>query len=201
MCYYFNSNNAGSVSDFTSSLGDYGTSQPSCYEFRGAGTGQHRCIKNAAASVWNRSSKIIRIYFNSNYAGPHQDFAPGAKGNLNATLKNQNASHQFLPSAPPPPPPPPNICPHKEDWQTKLGFVAHVKVSFRASDLCNGQHIKQVYVHLHNSCPLQGDRGRAYSFEAASPWDTTLYTIEDSIVDSVIPNCDVISNWGKAQIF
>ena len=100
-CYYFNSGEAGSVSDFTSSLDDYGATQPTCYEFKGAGNGKGMCVKNHAASVWNRSSKTVRVYFNSNFAGPHQDFAPGAKGNLNATLKNNNASHDFLSASPP----------------------------------------------------------------------------------------------------
>ncbi|RAJ32057.1 surface antigen [Kitasatospora sp. SolWspMP-SS2h] len=98
-CYYYNSNEAGSVSDFTGSLGDYGTTQPTCYEFKGSGAGQGVCIKNNAASVWNRTGKTVRVYFNSGYAGASQDFAPGAKGNLNATLKNNNASHQFLGSS------------------------------------------------------------------------------------------------------
>ncbi|MFI0412492.1 peptidoglycan DD-metalloendopeptidase family protein, partial [Actinomadura sp. 3N508] len=48
---------------------------------------------------WNRSSKTVRVYFNSNYGGSYQDFKAGAKGNLNSTLKNQNASHQFSPSS------------------------------------------------------------------------------------------------------
>lgn len=100
-CYYFNSDNAGSVSDFTDSQDDYGTTQPSCYEFKGAGNGQGVCVKNNAASVWNRTSKTVRVFFNSNFAGAHQDFAPGAKGNLNATLKNNNASHELLGAAPP----------------------------------------------------------------------------------------------------
>ena len=78
------------------SLDDYGTTQPSCYEFKGAGNGKGMCVKNNAASVWNRTSKTVRVYFNSNFAGAHQDFAAGAKGNLNATLKNQNASHELL---------------------------------------------------------------------------------------------------------
>ncbi len=98
-CYYFNSNNKGSVSDFTGSVADYGTKQPSCYDFKGPGSGRGKCIKNEAASVWNRSSKTVRVYFNSNYGGAYQDFKPGAKGNLRAGLKNQNASHQFSPSS------------------------------------------------------------------------------------------------------
>jgi murein DD-endopeptidase MepM/ murein hydrolase activator NlpD len=100
-CYYFNSAQEGSVSDFTGSVADYGTAQPSCYEFKGAGNGKGRCVKNNAASVWNRSTKTVRVYFNSGYSGASQDFKPGAKGNLNATLKNENASHQFAPSGKP----------------------------------------------------------------------------------------------------
>ncbi|MDX6742001.1 peptidase inhibitor family I36 protein [Actinocorallia sp. A-T 12471] len=98
-CYYFNSGNKGSVSDFSGSVADYGTKQPSCYDFKGAGNGKGKCIKNEAASVWNRSSKTVRVYYNSGYKGSYQDFKPGAKGNLSKTLKNQNASHKFNPSA------------------------------------------------------------------------------------------------------
>jgi hypothetical protein len=100
-CYYYNSDEAGSISDFTSSLGDYGTTEPSCYDFKGAGAGKGQCIKNNAASVWNRTSKTVRVYYNTGYAGQYQDFAAGAKGNLNATLKNNNASHQIGPSSGP----------------------------------------------------------------------------------------------------
>jgi hypothetical protein len=101
-CYYFNSNNQGSVSDFTGSIPDYSTTQPSCYDFKGPGAGKGKCIKNAAASGWNRSGKTVRVYFNTGLTGTYQDFAPGAKANLNSTLKNQNASHEFLGSSLPP---------------------------------------------------------------------------------------------------
>ncbi len=96
-CYYYNSNNQGSISDFTGSVGDYGTTQPSCYEYKGPGNGQGKCIKNDAASVWNRTGKKVRVYYNSNYDGSrhYQDFAAGAKKNLNATMKNNNASHKI----------------------------------------------------------------------------------------------------------
>ncbi len=96
-CYYYNSNNHGSISDFTGSVGDYGTTQPSCYEYKGPGNGQGMCIKNDAASVWNRTGKKVRVYYNSNYDGSrhYQDFAPGAKKNLYATMKNNNASHKI----------------------------------------------------------------------------------------------------------
>ncbi|GAB2483748.1 peptidase inhibitor family I36 protein [Jatrophihabitans fulvus] len=94
-CYYFNSDNAGSISDFTASIGDYGTTQPSCYDFKGDGNGKGQCIKNNAASVWNRTGKSVTVYFNSNYGGASQTFAAGAKANLNSTLKNNNASHRI----------------------------------------------------------------------------------------------------------
>jgi murein DD-endopeptidase MepM/ murein hydrolase activator NlpD len=45
--------------------------------------------------VWNRSAKTVRVYFNSGYSGASQGVAAGARANLNATLKNENASHQF----------------------------------------------------------------------------------------------------------
>jgi surface antigen len=92
-CLYYNSNQAGAVSDFTGSIDDYGATQPSCYDFKGSGAGAGVCVKNNAASVWNRTSKTVTVYFNSNYGGASQSFAAGAKGNLNATLKNNNASH------------------------------------------------------------------------------------------------------------
>ncbi|GIE87311.1 peptidase inhibitor family I36 protein [Actinoplanes regularis] len=98
-CLYYNSDNEGSISDFTGSIDDYGAEQPSCYDFKGAGSGKGLCVKNEAASVWNRSDETVRVYFNSNFAGSYQDFAAGAKGNLNSTLKNNNASHQFSPSS------------------------------------------------------------------------------------------------------
>ncbi|MEW9549765.1 SpoIID/LytB domain-containing protein [Nonomuraea sp. NPDC050783] len=101
-CYYFNSGNQGSLSDFTTSVADYSTTQPTCYDFKGTGAGKGTCIKNAAASAWNRSNKTVRVYYNTGYAGTYQDFAPGTKANLNPTLKNQNASHQFLGSTPAP---------------------------------------------------------------------------------------------------
>ncbi|GAB2489466.1 hypothetical protein GCM10027063_33470 [Promicromonospora xylanilytica] len=102
-CYYYNSDQAGSVSDFDVSVSDYGTEQPSCYDFKGPGAGQGSCIKNDAASVWNRSGKAVRVYYNSGYGGTYQQVAAGGKANLNATLKNNNASHRFGPflTAPP----------------------------------------------------------------------------------------------------
>lgn len=104
LCYYFNSNQAGSLSDFTGDIDDYGAGQPTCYDFKSAGNGKGLCVKNHAASVWNRSAKTVRVYFNSGFKGASQDVAPGAKVNLNATLKNNNASHQLVSGDPGPGP-------------------------------------------------------------------------------------------------
>ena len=105
-CYYYNSNETGSISDFSASLGSYGDTQPDCYDFKTAGqAGFGVCVKNNAASVVNNTSVPVTVYYNSNYGGASQTFAPGARANLNATLKNNEASHLFgSPSTPPPPP-------------------------------------------------------------------------------------------------
>ncbi len=98
-CYYYNSDNAGSISDFAGSVDDYGTTQPGCYDFKGPGNGKGKCVKNNAASVWNRSGQPVRVFFNSGYSGTYQQVAAGAKANLNSTIKNENASHRFGPFA------------------------------------------------------------------------------------------------------
>jgi len=104
-CYFYNTGPAGSVSDFTVSVDNYGTSPSTCYVFKGAGAGQGQCIKNNAAAVRNNSSQTVRIYYNSGYSGTYLDIAPGAVRNLLGTqLYNNNASHQFLGSAAPQPP-------------------------------------------------------------------------------------------------
>lgn len=94
-CLYYLSDFQGSVSDFAGSIYNYGDSQPSCYEFKSAGAGQGLCVKNDARSAWNRTSRTVRVYFNSGYAGSSDPFAAGAYGNLVNTYDN-NASHQFL---------------------------------------------------------------------------------------------------------
>ncbi|MFC6703953.1 CHAP domain-containing protein [Flexivirga alba] len=94
-CLYYNSGEAGSVSDFSTSISDYGATQPSCYDFKGAGAGKGLCVKNHAASVWNRTSKTVYVYYNSGYAGTKQAIGAGVKVNLIAALKNNNAGHHI----------------------------------------------------------------------------------------------------------
>ena len=94
-CLYFLGGQQGSVSDFSSSVSNYGATQPGCYEFRGPGAGQGHCVKNNALSVRNRASRAVTVYYNSGYAGANQTFASGQSGNLNSPLNDNNASHKF----------------------------------------------------------------------------------------------------------
>lgn len=94
-CYNYNSDLKGSWSDFTKSVGDYGTSQPSCYEFKGAGKGKGKCIKNEAGGYWNRTGKKVTVYYNSGFGGKSVTLKPGSKGKLPAAVYNDNASHRI----------------------------------------------------------------------------------------------------------
>lgn len=94
LCLYYNSNQQGSLSDFTSSLGQYNATQPTCYEFRGAGAGKGMCIKNQTASVWNRTGSDATIFENSDFGGRTETVPANGKANL-TILKNNNASHRI----------------------------------------------------------------------------------------------------------
>jgi M23/M37 peptidase domain protein len=94
VCFYYNSDQQGSVSDFAFSIEDYGTSQPGCYDFKGPGAGQGECIKNNAASVENRTAAPVTVYFNSGHKGDTEVIPAGASVNLDE-FKNKNASHSI----------------------------------------------------------------------------------------------------------
>lgn len=95
ICFYYLDDLGGSLSDFTASVADYGTTQPTCYDFKSPGSGQGQCIKNNVRSAWNRSSSTVRVYFNSGYGGAWDDVAAGTWRNL-ANTRDDNASHKFL---------------------------------------------------------------------------------------------------------
>jgi hypothetical protein len=96
-CLYYQYDLQGSVSDFTTSISNYGTSQPDCYEFKGAGAGQHQCVKNRALSGYNRTSHVVRLYFNSYHQGTYIDFQPeDARDGGLGPLDLNNASHKIL---------------------------------------------------------------------------------------------------------
>jgi len=91
-CLYYNSDTSGSLYDFTGSLADYGTGT-TCRKFVGAGAGKGQCIKNNAASAWNRTAAGVTIFRKSGNAGSIQAIPAITTGNLNGNLKNNNAGH------------------------------------------------------------------------------------------------------------
>lgn len=91
-CLYYNSDNGGSLVDLANSQKDYGTGA-GCIEFVSTGSGKGQCIKNNVASVWNRESSVVTVFYKSNWAGAIDSIPSGTKTNLRAELKNENAGH------------------------------------------------------------------------------------------------------------
>ena len=121
-CYYYNSGQAGSVAPLAVPIADLAS-----YKFTGEGAGKGVVVKNNSASVWNRTSQSVVVYYNSNYGGASQTIAAGAKVNLNATLKNQNASHRYPPAAPAP-----------SSWGNPVNNLSSYKVTCTFNSLCAG---------------------------------------------------------------
>jgi hypothetical protein len=93
-CLYWGAGLTGSVSDFSSSVPDYG--QPFCSEFKGPGPGQGQCVKDNAQSAWNRTvTSTVTVYYHPNYGNPSDVFAAGEAGDLAATYLH-NESHRFV---------------------------------------------------------------------------------------------------------
>ncbi|WP_200961785.1 peptidase inhibitor family I36 protein [Terrabacter sp. Soil811] len=68
-CLYYNSGNGGSLVDLANSQSDYGTGS-GCVTFVSAGNGQGQCVKNNAASVWNRGPPWRRSSTGAATPGP-----------------------------------------------------------------------------------------------------------------------------------
>ncbi|OKJ93618.1 hypothetical protein AMK33_32195 [Streptomyces sp. CB02400] len=69
----------------------YGTS--GCW----GGNGADQPVKNNAAAVGNNlASCTAVIHYNSGYGGAQDKFSAGTNGNLNSTLKNENASQSLI---------------------------------------------------------------------------------------------------------
>jgi hypothetical protein len=91
-CLYYNSGNQGSLRDFPGSIPSYGEGA-TCHKFISAGAGQGQCVKNNAASAWNRQAPPVTVFYKSGYAGAIDNFSPGSKADLRPALKNENAGH------------------------------------------------------------------------------------------------------------
>ncbi|UOZ05403.1 peptidase inhibitor family I36 protein [Amycolatopsis sp. WQ 127309] len=88
-CLYYGNGETGSVSDFNGSVADYGRTQPTCYDFKGAGLGKGKCVWNDAASAKNNTTgHTIFLYF----ADTHFALSVGQSLNIN----NRDTSHKFI---------------------------------------------------------------------------------------------------------
>jgi len=90
-CLYFNSNQTGSMVDMGRGHKDYG-SGAGCITFITAGDGRGRCVKNNAASAWNREAAAVTVFYKSNWAGAIDSVLSDSRANL-AETKNENAGH------------------------------------------------------------------------------------------------------------
>ncbi|YAL83396.1 peptidoglycan DD-metalloendopeptidase family protein [Dermacoccaceae bacterium W4C1] len=103
-CYNFNSDLKGAWSDHTGDVPDLGSSQPSCYEFKGTGNGAETCVKNHAGGYKNNTDKDVTVYFNSQYGGESVTLKAGDSGRLPDPVYNDNASHKIGGGTTTPPP-------------------------------------------------------------------------------------------------
>ncbi|NHA68822.1 peptidoglycan DD-metalloendopeptidase family protein [Phycicoccus flavus] len=91
-CLYYNSGQQGSMVDLANGHKDYGTGT-NCVKFVSRGTGRGQCVKNNAASVWNRESAAVAVFYHSGWSGSIDTFGKDVKGDLRADMKNENAGH------------------------------------------------------------------------------------------------------------
>ncbi|TDV56467.1 peptidase inhibitor family I36 protein [Actinophytocola oryzae] len=92
LCFYFNSNYAGARADYLYSDGNLDNER---FNKGGSGAnGYNVVVKNNAASVVNNWSYSATVYYNSGCNGSVASQTIGAygKANLNASMKNENAS-------------------------------------------------------------------------------------------------------------
>lgn len=89
--FYYNSNYAGSFSDFTA-----GKSNLLGYTYLASGlAGYGQSVKNNAASVANLRGDAARVYYNSGYQGAFDHVGAESSRNL-ANTYNENASFRWL---------------------------------------------------------------------------------------------------------
>lgn len=87
-------------------------------------------------------------------------------------------------------------CPAFVTWQDWGGSRVHAYVDFRASDTCNGRHIRRAYVRLIRQCGPYYDTGRIYTNTASSPFDARLFSVSAWIFDSAIWSCNTNTYYG-----
>ncbi len=91
-CLYYNSDQQGSMVDMAGGHKNYGSDTSTCVKFITDGNGKGRCVKNNAASAWNREDNAVTVFYKNEWAGAIDSILSGNKANLSAT-KNENAGH------------------------------------------------------------------------------------------------------------
>ncbi|MFE0359545.1 peptidase inhibitor family I36 protein [Streptomyces nigra] len=99
LCLYYNSfeNDLNAVFIQTQNIADYNNINGQRATFVASSEGSYgagQSVKNNAAAVINKTDQYVGIYYNSGYNCEIacQQFRPFSEGNLNATMKNNNAS-------------------------------------------------------------------------------------------------------------
>jgi hypothetical protein len=88
-------------------------------------------------------------------------------------------------------------CPAFSHWEDWIGGArVHASVSFRASNTCNGKHVKNAYVRVIRECGPYLDSGRIYTSNAPNSSDTALRSASVWIFDSVLWNCTTRAYYG-----
>ncbi|MFD5573765.1 MULTISPECIES: peptidase inhibitor family I36 protein [Streptomyces] len=98
-CLWYNSDYEGGIYVQGASLSDYAGYYFSTSTAPNGSNGSGQEVKNNAASVTNRSTFYrFRVYYNSGWDGSYayQTIGISSRANLNATMKNENASGAFV---------------------------------------------------------------------------------------------------------
>ncbi|EMF54606.1 MULTISPECIES: peptidase inhibitor family I36 protein [Streptomyces] len=88
-CFFYNSNLGGSYAGMATRQATLAGHKFSYVGTTNAGIGQN--VMNNSASVYNNNSTCVRIYYNSNFAGPSDTVSARSGRNL-ANTYNNNAS-------------------------------------------------------------------------------------------------------------
>ncbi|MDX3069447.1 peptidase inhibitor family I36 protein [Streptomyces sp. ND04-05B] len=89
-CFFYNSNLAGSYAGMAPRQASLAGHRFSYVGTTNAGIGQN--VMNNSASVYNNNSSCVRIYFNSNFAGPSDTVSARSGRNLSNTYNNNASS-------------------------------------------------------------------------------------------------------------
>lgn len=82
-----------------------------------------------------------------------------------------------------------------EDWLG--GARVHASAQFQPTHTCSdGRHVKRAYVRIVRECGPHFDTGRYYSDTASSPQDTTTFSVNRWIFDSVLWGCQTNTYYG-----